>query len=459
MRHETNFIEWDHRGRWSEGQTEGLRITEEGWLVLAEGAAEGTYTTPEVDTLPFENLVACWNADTPEGCWVEISARVYLSEKKDWSPWGSWGRWSPYIERKNRGGEYPEEAPVIRMNCDILEPMGDFAQKLQIRARLAREKEGVTPRLRRLTASLRNRELPEIPTGEQATESFPTERVLSMPACSQMVRDPEIGNVICNPTTMTMLLAARGTQALPEQTAMTCVDLIEGFGNWTYAAAAVGMYGYRAYARFGDYDLIRREILAGRSVGVSVHYAGSREKAEERGLPYLEGAPCTTPGHILAVRGFGQEGDQEYVYVCDPAAKDDREVRRKYRKEQFLEAWSGRLCYLVDREPETKEGLYVPAFREASAEKGEDGRYRWVIDGRPYPVLPEMLSQKRSKAGRMTFMIRKKRDYPEPRMDANDLFLYPEPEEDGSFALPAGDWILYLMSNTGERWRAYRSES
>ena len=100
------------------------------------------------------------------------------------------------------------------------------------------------------------------------------------------------------------------------------------------------MYGYRAYARFGDYDLLRREIAAGRSVGVSVHYANSREKAEERNLPYLEGAPCTTPGHILTVRGFGTEEGQEYVYVCDSAAERDEEAHLRYRKEQFLEAWS-----------------------------------------------------------------------------------------------------------------------
>ena len=55
-------------------------------------------------------------------------------------------------------------------------------------------------------------------------------------------------------------------------------------------------------------------------------------------------------------------------------------------------------------------------------------------------------------------MIRARREYPNPRMDANDCFLYPQPESDGSFVLPAGDWTLYLMSNTGERWRAYQTE-
>ena len=111
---------------------QGLRVTEQGWLMLEEGASEGIYTTQEVETIPFENLVACWNADTPEGSWVEVSARIYLQEKKTWSPWGSWGRWSPYIERRNRSGEYPVDDPLIRMNCDILEPLCGAGTKLQL---------------------------------------------------------------------------------------------------------------------------------------------------------------------------------------------------------------------------------------------------------------------------------------------------------------------------------------
>ena len=97
MRHTTNFLEWDQRERWKQGTMQGLRVTEQGWIMLEEGVSEGIYTTQEVDTVPFENLVVCWNADTPKGSWVEVSARVYLQEKKIWSPWGSWGRWSPYI--------------------------------------------------------------------------------------------------------------------------------------------------------------------------------------------------------------------------------------------------------------------------------------------------------------------------------------------------------------------------
>ena len=68
--------------------------------------------------------------------------------------------------------------------------------------------------------------------------------------------------------------------------------------------AAAGSFGYRAYAAYLDLEGLRREIRDGYSVGVSVHYANDPELARKENLPYLEGSPGITHGHLLAVRGF-----------------------------------------------------------------------------------------------------------------------------------------------------------
>ena len=52
MLYTTNFIEWNQRERWKLGTMQGLRVTEQGWLMLEEGASEGIYTTQEVETIP-----------------------------------------------------------------------------------------------------------------------------------------------------------------------------------------------------------------------------------------------------------------------------------------------------------------------------------------------------------------------------------------------------------------------
>lgn len=453
MKITSNFYELSAGTQWLEQRLENIGRTEQGWLCLENGAEEGCYISEPMDTPLFENLVVCWNADTPKGSWVELSARVYLPEEERWSGWGSWGCWSPYIERRNESGSDPEGKGRIRMNCDILEPLVGAASRLQVRAVLRGD--AGKPVLRRITIALRNRGLEEIPSGGREC-SLPESCILKTPACSQIIRDPEIGNCICNPTTMTVLLADRGTQVLPEVMALSCVDLIEGFGNWAYAAAAVGMYGYRAYARFADYDSLKRELAAGRSVGVSVHYANTPDKARERKLPYLEGAPCTTAGHILTVRGYGVEDGQEYVYVSDSAAGEDEKAFLRYRKEQFLEAWEGRLCYMVDQEPETK-GV-IPEWESAELIKEEDGKYSLCRSQKKYPVTAQMLRGKKNTPGRMCLMLRRHREYPEPRMDANDEFVYPKPDEKGRFAVPAGDWTVYLIGNMGLRLRAQKKD-
>ena len=450
----TNFYEISAVNGWADGTFENTEKNDAGWVQLASDALEGYYVSPQIPAPIFENLVCCWNATTPKDSWVELEARVYFPEKDLWSVWGSWGCWSPYIVRRNNSGRYPAEEPQIRMNCDILEPLMGAASMLQVRVKLHREEGGISPVLRRITVTLRNKTLPQIPSYEGELSVLPENCVLNTPACSQMIRDPEVGNCICNPTTVSVLLSDRGTQVLPEIMALSTVDLIEGFGNWTYVMAGAGMYGYRAYGRFADYEVLKSEIAAGRSVGVSVHYAKTPEKAEERNLPYLEGAPCNTPGHILTVRGYGVEEGQEYVYVSDSAADSDPECLLRYRKEQFLQAWEGRMCYLVDAQQECE--ALIPEFEECELGQDSEGKYYFIHEGQEYPVYTEMLTDKKSEPHKMTLMIRQAQDYPAPRMDANDLFQYPQVDKNGHFMLPEGVWTVYLISNTGLRYRSQK---
>ena len=443
----------------------GIRRDENGYLTLAEGVLDGRYLSPVVEAPLFEQLVQTWNADIPEGTWVEAKARVCFACENAagrWSGWGSWGAWSPYIERRNHNGPVPNPddpaCPGIHMDCDIMAVDSEPAEAFQLQVLLHREAADIpSPVLRRTCAALRNRKLPEIPTytgDEAAVEALGKWNdtvILPSPAASQMIRDPEIGGSICNPTTMTVLLAYRGVQVLPEEMAMTTVDLVEGFGNWSYVTAGLGTYGFRAIGRFGDLNLLRREIREGRTVGVSVHYAKTPEDAEKRRLPYLENAPCNTPGHILTVRGFGPDT----VYVCDSAAPDDAAAHRCYRLDQFLEAWSGRFCYLCDRTADESRPT-APAFEAAELDRDGDGLYFLRRNGTEFPVTKENITDKEWTPGRMVLMARLAGQAVsgDPKMAANDRFVYPEPAENGHFALPEGTVTVYCISNTGLRLRA-----
>ncbi len=457
----------------------GILRDKDGFLQLEDGAAWGRYLSPVVETPLFEDLVQTWNADLPKGTWVEARARVCFACENDtvrWSGWGSWGAWSPYIERRNHGGpvaaEDPE-CPGIHMDCDILEVDSVPARGFQLEVQLHRDSPEIpSPVLRRTCATLRNRTIAPIPvwSGAENTagdEPWADTVILPSPAASQIIRDPEIGGCICNPTTMTVLLAYRGVQVLPEQMAMTTVDLVEGFGNWAYVTAGVGLYGFRAIGRFGDLNLLRREIREGRTVGVSVHYAKTPEDAADRHLPYVENAPCNTPGHIMTVCGFGPDT----VYVCDSAAREDATAHRCYKIDQFMEAWSGHFCYVCDRTPEVERST-APVYEEAELVQDEEGRYFLRRDGAEFPVRPEDIKNKEWTPGRMVLMarLRAQADLPDsaetvriigaddiihfPRMDANDRFIYPVPEANGHFALPEETAAVYCIGNTGLRLHA-----
>lgn len=448
----TNFLEIGACNEWLKGETENLVLDDQGFLELPEGVKKGTYLSPVEEAPCFENLVVSWNVSLSPDTFVRVEAQIHLHEKDLWTPWVSYGNWSPYLERRSCSGRYPAEDPVVRVNCDIVETLGEeMADAWRIRVTLERmeeapQKEGIgkASRLRRLGAAIRNQKHAPIPVREeQIDRPIEGRHVLSTPACSQMNRDPEIGNCICNPTTMTVLMADRGVQELPEVMALSMVDLADGFGNWAYDAAMGSMYGFRVLAKFGDFESLRQELDAGRSVGISCAYANTPEKAKERDLPYVENGPCCTPGHILTVRGYSCEDGQEWVYVSDSAADSDEGCLLRYKKEQFMEAWTG-FHYVMDPEPETEKT--IPLFTETKLIR-EDGK--WHLEG--LDLTKEMLTGKQHNYGRGTLMARISREYPEPRMDSNDRFFYPEVDENGLFELPEGTEKVYAFLNNGLR--------
>ena len=87
-----------------------------------------------------------------------------------------------------------------------------------------------------------------------------------------------------------------------------------------------------------------------------------------------------------AVHGFCREKDVEYVLVNDSYADSDDQAPRRYRLDQFLEAWQGRVAYIVH--PKQKHGGWaapqrVPAQLTAT---GEVGSYLFEVKGHQQPL-------------------------------------------------------------------------
>ena len=409
----------------STGEMENVAI-KHGCLVLEHQAGQrvlaGGYTAKQAQLPAFDRLVASWNADTPPGTMVEVQARV--KAEGTWSRWFSFGRWSPFCRRTS----FSERGTVADMDTDtLIVRSSQGATEAQLRVYLYTEQENVTPRVRLLAVTVR-------PVRWEQKEGAPVRRQLYLPAYSQLNRDPMIGSSICSPVTVTCLMNRWGSDLLPEEVAHVCYDAdYHGFGNWAFVAAAAGSFGYRAYAAYLDLEGLRREIREGYSVGVSVRYANDPELARKENLPYLEGAPGITHGHLLAVRGFEQDGETEYVLVNDSYAASDGQAARRYRLDQFLNAWHNRMAYIVHPGPR-EAGAAAPIRRRAQLKAAaQPGEYLFEVKGETRTLPADFLGTKEEPGGTLACTIQDGVAY---ATTAHKSFRYLTVGENGGVLLP-----------------------
>ena len=405
-----NLVKITTAADFSNAQLTNLTVDESignGAVKLTDSSIEGELISGTYSCSEFERMVASWNADTPEGATVEITARAHLTGTDIWTDWLSWGEWGTTIARCSGSSETARDTYAY-VDTDVLTFRGNSgvtADQFQVRAVL-RSKNGATPVLRQLCATLQNnqegREI--VPVYAEDTVTLPEKVILSTPAYSQMVRTPDISTSICNPTTITTLLNDRGEDLLPEQTALGTYDFsYQGFGNWSFALAAAGSFGYDCYIQFGDLDILRQELAKGYSVGIDVHYS----PVDHSNLPYVENAPLASSGHLITIRGDETIDGVEYFYVSDSAAVDDQEALRRYRADQLDAAWNNRIVYII-HEKEQNAGTAAPSTANAELKPvdGAQNTYQLVVNGEVMDLTDEFIKNKTLEAGGGTIVAR-----------------------------------------------------
>jgi hypothetical protein len=400
------------------GTHENTRVVSigNGAITLKEGAAVGTYTSPEIETKPFEYLILSWNADTPKGTYIEIEGRVHagLEGSRQWSSWLSWGTWSTHAFTGPDGkltlaGSAPSSkagdalAKVATDELIVIGSSGETADKFQFRVILhgpdgQAGTEETNPKVLLMAATIRNTlEGQAIPAAydEEGPDLTKMDKDLDVPMYSQMIRDPKISNSICSPTSVAMALAYHGVEMSPEQAAWGVNDYrAPMFGNWPFNTAFAAANGFTAYVQYGvpaegkdPWYAVKQEINRGNPVIVSVKYR--KPGYEGRTEPEVENVPINyTPGHLVLVRGFTWKDGREYVIVNDAAAAKDEEVRRLYPADQFFEAWVKKVMYVIHKDE--SEGA-VPCvasplegeFVAVGDPSGGYQKYELVVDGQP----------------------------------------------------------------------------
>lgn len=159
-------------------------------------------------------------------------------------------------------------------------------------------------------------------------KTLASQRLLAVPALSQMTLAADIRKRTCSPASVAMVLAYYGIEVdLAAFSAQVFHAPSKLHGVWPGNMLAASQFGLAASVRyFGDLTEIVQLLDLGMPVPVSICY-------EQGELP--QAALPQSAGHVLVVTGI----DQGMVHVNDPAAPTVDTVTRRYDLEAFNRAW------------------------------------------------------------------------------------------------------------------------
>ncbi|MEM9622464.1 MAG: C39 family peptidase [Pseudomonadota bacterium] len=163
---------------------------------------------------------------------------------------------------------------------------------------------------------------------EPPTANFSTGVTTPPLPLSQMQAEAAIRQRICSPTALAMALSRYPQPPAWDASVEACFDpLTRAYGAWPLAirwAARCGIVG--AVEVFSDWHEVATILQRDTPIVCSIRFDKD----------HLRGAPLTqTGGHLVTLTAV----TEEHVHVYDPAAPDHDSVARRYRLDEFSQAW------------------------------------------------------------------------------------------------------------------------
>ncbi|MFB8117832.1 peptidase C39 family protein [Streptomyces sp. NPDC056465] len=346
-----------------------------------------TWTSPvHRPAVPATEVIASWNAHTPQGTWIQIELRGSYSDGTD-TPWYVMGRWASGDTdiRRTSVDDQTDGRSTIWTDTFSLDDAASGLRLVSYRLRLTLHRtpgSRLTPTVHRIGAMASD--VPDRFTVPATTPGVTRE--LAVPRYSQNVhvgQYPEYdngGEAWCSPTSSQMIIESWGRRPTAEDLAWvkpgiddpqvchaaryTFDHQYDGCGNWPFNAAYAATYKdmNAVVTRLGSLTDLEKLIDA----GIPAITSQSFVKDE------LTGAGYGTSGHLMTVIGFTADGD---VIANDPASPSNDAVRRVYRRREWENIWlrtkrydasgavrggTGGVCYLywpVDPTPRQRRVL------------------------------------------------------------------------------------------------------
>ncbi|MFD8340723.1 peptidase C39 family protein [[Kitasatospora] papulosa] len=360
---------WTTHTDWRCGSTAGTRAVpgRRPGLVISTPAGSTDYTDPHTGTtttweyaswtspvhrpaVPATEVIASWNAATPEGTWIQVELRGSYSDGTD-TPWYVMGRWASADTdiRRTSVDDQTDGKSTVWTDTFSVDDAASGLRLVAYRLRLTLHRTPgtrLTPTVHRVGAMASD--VPDrftVPAGTPGAA-----RELAVPRYSQNVHVGEYpeydngGEAWCSPTSSQMIIEYWGRTPTPEDLSWVKPGLAdpqichaarytfdyqyEGCGNWPFNAAYAATYEdmNAAVTRLGSLTDLEQLVAA----GIPVITSQSFFKGE------LTGAGYGTSGHLMTVIGFTADGD---VIANDPASPSNDAVRRVYRRREWETIW------------------------------------------------------------------------------------------------------------------------
>ncbi|MFJ6660395.1 peptidase C39 family protein [Streptomyces sp. NPDC091377] len=310
-----------------------------------------TWTSPVHRlSVPATEVIASWNADTPDGTWLQIELTGTYSDGTP-TPWYVMGRWTAGDGdlRRTSVDDQGDGRSSVWTDTFSIDDAASGLRLASYRLRLTLYRTPgtrLTPTVRRTGAM--GSDVPDRFTVPASTPGAAAE--LAVPRYSQEIhkgRYPEYdngGEAWCSPTSSQMIIEYWGGRLTEDQLSWVDPDYTDpqvchaarytydhqyaGCGNWpfnaAYAATFDGLQG--VVTRLGSLTDVETLIKAGIPVITSQSFLESE----------LTGAGYGTAGHLMTVIGFTSEGD---VIANDPASPSNEAVRRVYKRREWENIW------------------------------------------------------------------------------------------------------------------------
>lgn len=307
----------------------------------------GVWTSKPLTTrFAFDELVASWNAATPDGTWIKTEMRATGSGRTTkWYVLGIWASGDLTIHRTSLSGQGDLDGFVaidtfIRSKKAL--PVNSYELQVTLYRVAGSSATPTVSFISAMTSAASNFAIPSAFTGVVAD--------LSVPMLSQEVHSghyPEYdsgGEAWCSPTSTAMVLGYwRSGPSKAQLSAFPGRDHVDG--QVDYAARYTYDWNYRGTGNWPD------NAAYAATFGLNGFVTRLRSLAEaERfiaaGIPLVASINGTLPGflfkktsgHLLVIRGFTASGD---VITNDPAVYADTDTRKVYGRADFENVWLG----------------------------------------------------------------------------------------------------------------------